>query len=341
MIEWSALRERHRAFWSRGSAETPIIGNKRTTAFVLGEYEFAVTDRPLTPDDVEIARVLEWADALYARGAGFLDGELVWGLPPLPGVPWMEAILGCPIWVSQTSGSLWANPWLDDWEAIAGVLPLSSNPWYIKLLELTAALVQHAQGRYPVTQTLMRGPADLAVAIRGHERFCLDMYDQPEAARRLAEFCADVWIEVAQAQFALLPAFAGGYTAPRLEVWAPGRLIRLEEDATILFSPLFYEKIFQDSDRRIVSQFEYSVIHTHSDNHKLIPSLLEIKELSAIQVLLDPTGPPVEKMLPILKTIQDAGKALLITHELGDAAVKQLVSALSPCGLALERMISV
>jgi hypothetical protein len=259
----------------------------------------------------------------------------------LPGVPWMEAILGCPIWVSQASRSLWAEPWLDDWEAIARALPLSSNPWYNKLLELTGALVQHAKGRYPVTQTLMRGPSDLAVAVRGHARFCLDMYDAPEAAYRLAQFCADVWIEVAKAQCALLPAFAGGYAAPRLEVWAPGRLIRLEEDATILFSPLLYKQVFQDADRRILSQFEYSVVHTHSDNHKLIPALLEVKELTAIQVLLDPTGPPVEKMLPILKTIQDAGKALLITHELGEAAVRQIVDALSPRGLALERMISV
>ena len=40
MPAWDALREKHRAFWTRGAAATPISGTKRTTAFVLGDYQF-------------------------------------------------------------------------------------------------------------------------------------------------------------------------------------------------------------------------------------------------------------------------------------------------------------
>ncbi len=76
-------------------------------------------------------------------------------------------------------------------------LPLSSNAWYLRLLELTDALVHHAQGAYPVTQTLMRGPADLAVALRGHQRLALDLYDHPDRGKYLAGRCSDLWIEVA------------------------------------------------------------------------------------------------------------------------------------------------
>lgn len=341
MPDWHTLRDKHHTLSVRGSAETPIIGNKRTTAFVLGDYQFTISDRPLKPEDIDLPRVLAWADALYQRGNGFLDGELVWGLPPLPGVPWMEAILGCPIWVSEESHSLWAVPWLDDWDAFENVLPLSSNPWYLKLLELTDALVRHANGRYPVTQTLMRGPADLAVALRGHERFCLDMLDQPAQPSELAERCTDIWIQVAQSLLALIPPFDGGYTAPRLEVWAPGQLVRFEEDATILFSAKLYREFFQEWDRRIASSFDYTLIHTHSANHKLIADLLQIEELDAIQVSLDPNGPSAEEMVPVLQKIQAAGKALLITHELSDNILDFLLHALSPRGLAVERMISV
>ncbi|MEW5717457.1 MAG: hypothetical protein AB1817_02405 [Chloroflexota bacterium] len=340
MPEWDPLREKHRAFWTRGAAETPISGDKRTTAFVLGDYQFTVTDRALKPEDIELPRVLAWADALYQRGDGFLDGELVWGLPPLPGVPWMEAILGCPIWVAEASHSLWAAPWLDDWDALEKILPLASNPWYCKLLELTDALVRRANGCYPVTQTLMRGPADLAVALRGHERFCLDMLDQPERASQLARRCTEIWIQVARALLARIPPFDGGYTAPRLEVWAPGQLVRFEEDATILFSSRLYREFFQECDRRIAASFDYALIHTHSANHRLIAALLEIPELPAIQVILDPTGPSFVEMIPILQKIQSAGKALLITHELADETLNSLLNNLSPRGLAVERMIS-
>jgi hypothetical protein len=341
MPAWDALREKHRAFWTRGAAATPISGTKRTTAFVLGDYQFTVSDRPLEPADIELPRVLAWADALYQRGNGFLDGELVWGLPPLPGVPWMEAILGCPIWVSEASHSLWAAPWLDDWDDLEKILPLSSNPWHIRLLELTDALVRHADSRYPVTQTLMRGPADLAVALRGHARLCLDMLDQPERSSQLARRCTDIWIQVAQALLALIPPFDGGYAAPRLEVWAPGQLVRFEEDATILFSSKLYREFFMECDRRIASSFDYAIIHTHSANHKLIADLMKIDELPAIQVILDPSGPSVAEMVAILRGIQSAGKALLITHELADEDLNSLLRELSPRGLAVERMLSI
>ncbi len=340
MANWPDVRARHCAFWQRGPVEYPIVGNKRTNAFVLGDYAFPVLGRPLTPDDVDIPRALEWADALYRSGNGFLDGDLVWGLPPLPGVPWMEAILGCAIWVSHESRSLWAAPWLDDWQALERALPLSTNPWFRKLIELTQALVRQADGAYPVTQTLMRGPADLAVALRGHERLALDLYDHPGEVRQLARRCTDIWIKVAQALFAVLPRFDGGYAGARLEVYAPGTLVRLEEDATILFSPGAYREFFQECDRRIASSFDYTILHTHSANSKLIDGLLEIQELGAIQVSLDPTGPSLDQMLPLFKRIQAAGKGLLVTHELSAAALAPLLDGLEPRGLALERMQS-
>ncbi len=341
MTCWADVCAKHSAFWQRERVESPICGNKRVNAFVLGDYEFSVRDRPLRPEDVEIPRVLAWADALYAAGDSFLDGELVWGAPPFPGVPWMEAILGCPIWVSQESRSLWAAPWLDDWDALEHVVPLSANPWYVRLIELTEAMVRHADGRYPITQTLMRGAADLAVAVRGHARLALDLYDDPDKVKHLVRRCTDLWIEVARAQFAVLHPFDGGYPAPRLEVWAPGQLIRVEEDATILFSPQAYREFFQECDRRIAASFDFSILHTHSANWKLVAGLLEIPELSAVQVIFDPSGPSVAEMLPILKRVQECGKALLITHELSDEGLAPLLNELSPRGLAFERMISV
>jgi hypothetical protein len=338
--DWPAIRERHRAFWTRGTADHPLAGAKRTTAFTLGDYEFPITDRPLAPQDVDIPQARAWAEALYCSGDGFLDGELVWGAPPLPGIPWMEAILGCPIWVSKESGSLWAAPCLRDWEEIERAFPLSSNPWFLILQELTDALVRQADGRYPVTQTLMRGTADVIAALRGHEQICLDFYDNPAQVRELARRCTDAWIEVAQAQFRLLRPFDGGYTAPRLEVWSPGQLVRFEEDASILFSRRVYRDFIRECDRRIASSFDYAMIHTHSADCKIIPDLTEIEELPSIQVLVDPSGPTVDELIPVFQQIQAAGKALLITHELTDDEMEPILEALSPRGLALERMRS-
>jgi hypothetical protein len=332
---------RHRAFWTREPTEAPILGDKRIGAFALDGYSVVDSGRPLTPDDIDVDSALEAVEAQYRDGYGFLDGGLVWAAVPMPGVPWMEAILGCPVYVSQSSGSLWPSAWLEDWDAVGRAFPLAGNPWYRKLLELTEAIVSQAGGRYPVCPTVMMGPADLVVALRGHERTCLDLYDHPAEIRKLADVCTDVWLEVARAQFNIIPPFAGGYAAPRLEVWAPGELVRLQEDASILFSNRIYEDFFFASDERIVSNFDFSIMHTHSGDLKLVDSLLSMDGLSAVQVLIDPSGPELTRILPELARVQDSGKALLVTHELPEREVDLLVNSLSPKGLAIERMRSV
>ncbi len=178
-------------------------------------------------------------------------------------------------------------------------------------------------------------------AVRGYERLCLDFYDHPQQVHRLASFCTDIWIEVARSLFELIPEFDGGYTAPRLEVWAPGRMIRLEEDAVILFSREIYREFIRQQDRRIAQSFDYSLMHTHSGDTKIVSELIEIEELSGIQVSIDPSGPTYSELIPLLRSVQEAGKALLITHELGEGEVDEIADALSPAGLALERMRSV
>jgi hypothetical protein len=221
------------------------------------------------------------------------------------------------------------------------VLPLSSNPWYLKLLELTEAYVRNASGRYPVTMTVLKGPSEIMTAMRGYERLCLDFYDCPEEVHGLASFCTDIWIEVARSLFEIIPPFDGGYAAPRLEVWAPGRLVRFEEDAVILFSSDTYREFILEYDRRIASSFDYSLMHTHSGDTKFIRDLLEIDELPCVQVTIDPNGPHYTELIPLLKDTQEAGKALIVTHELGDEDLDILAEELSPKGLVLERMISI
>jgi hypothetical protein len=191
-----------------------------------------------------------------------------------------------------------------------------------------------------MTQALMQGPSDILAALRGMDRFCLDFFDQPYRLREAVERTASIWIALAKDQFEIIPSFDGGYPAPRLEVWAPGRLIRIEEDATVLLGPELFRDFFLEADRRIFAAFDFSLIHTHSVNYKILPFLSGLSELSGLQVLIDPMGPPIEDLIGPLKAVQDAGKPLLITHELAEADLVLLKRGLAPRGLAFERMIA-
>jgi len=348
--QWSEIREKHRALWTRSAAQSatekpsnegPIIGDKRINAFLIGGVSLEKIDRPIEPGDIDTDIAVRWAEDQFQSGDGFLDGELVWGAPPVPGIPWSEAILGCPVYQSEESRSLWAGSWLENWDEMERVLPLSDNAWFLKLMDLSEAFVKNADGRYPVTQTVLKGPSEIMTAMRGYEQLCLDFYDSPEQVHKLASFCTDIWIETAQALFEIIPPFDGGYAAPRLEIWAPGQLIRFEEDATIFFSSETYREFIREYDCRIASSFEYSLMHTHSGDCKFIEDLLDMEELPAIQVTIDPNGPPYTELIPLLKRTQEAGKALIVTHELEKKDVDVLAEELYPSGLALERMISI
>jgi hypothetical protein len=338
---WDEIREKHSLFWKCDPAVGPLEGVKRTSAFTLGDLKLGGADGHVEPGDIELGEVTAWAERLFGKGKGFLDGELVWGAPPLPGMPWMEALLGASVRASGDGASLWPEKWVGDWgEFMRFEFDPDRSAWYGRLAQIIRALKEHIGGRYPMTQALMQGPSDILAALRGMDRFCLDFIDQPDQLKAAIERTATIWIDLARDQFELIPAFDGGYPAPRLEVWAPGRLIRIEEDATVLIGPELFRDFFLEADRRIFAAFDYSLIHLHSVNHKILPLLAGLTELSGLQVLIDPMGPPLEEMIGPLKAVQDAGKPLLITHELCDADLNLLKRRLAPRGLALERMIA-
>ena len=339
MPDWSELRERHALFWKRDPAAGVLEGTKRTSAFTLGDLHMAGTGAHVFPGDIGNEEACAWAERLYRRGGGFLDGDLVWGAPPLPGVPWMEALLGAEVLRSSDGSSLWPEKWVEDWDDFLAFSPDDApDGWLARLTSIVHALREHIGGRYPMTLALMQGPSDVLGALRGLDRFCLDIIDRPDRIEAAIGHVADLWVDIATKLFAEIPAWDGGYPAPRLELWAPGRLIRIEEDASILLGPELFRDYLLEADRRICAAFDYSLIHIHSANHKVLPLLASAPELSAIQVLIDTMGPPLEDLVGPLKAVQAAGKPLLITHELPEGEVDWLKHRLEPAGLALERM---
>lgn len=207
--------------------------------------------------------------------------------------------------------------------------------WLGKLLTVTRLLVERAQGRYPVTQPLLRGPIDLLTAVLGDEPSCFLMKDDPEQFRRLLDVCTDNFIAIMKAWMSASPPFRGGYC--EYGIWAPGTVVRTQADNAALIAPDDYRQFLKPCDERICDAFDYPLIHTHSGViHIMVDSLLDTGKLRAIQVSLDyPAGPPVAEILPILKRI-NRRKPLIITGGLTAKELEMLQSALSPRGLCLS-----
>lgn len=243
--------------------------------------------------------------------ASELPGDVVQRFTPAYGIPWMEAIAGCP--VVAHPGSLWAAPCLPDYTSRSRLQFTPHNPWFQTLIECTRRMVAQSAGRFPVAVPQMRGPLDTLSAMRTPAQMCLDLLERADDVRRLLDELTAIWIAVAEAVQAEIPAFHGGY-ATRMGMWAPGPALTMQNDVSTLVSGQTYRQFALPHDRRITEQFAYVDFHMHSSEYHQIDAILELERLTAIQLTLEHTlgGPPLDVLLDKARRILQVKPLLLV-----------------------------
>ncbi len=162
--------------------------------------------------------------------------------------------------------------------------------------------------------------------------------DEPEKSAELllnighifAAFFKDVWERI--------PLWHDGYFDAQYQVWAPGPIIRMQEDATAVFSPDLYRKLVQPVDRMIAKQFSCNFIHLHSTSMFILDAFLEIEELRCFEINIEAFNIPVKGMIPYFKMVQDADRPLLVRGAFTEDEMRLMVDSLDPRGLYLHIM---
>jgi hypothetical protein len=263
----------------------------------------------MRPEDVDPAMFLPFVGQCYQLDQS-LPGDGIQPFSPAFGIPWMEALAGCPA-VCQI-GSIWAHPFLEDLRNPPRLAFDPGNPWFRALAEFTSTLAAFADGRFPVALPQMRGPLDILAAMCGPERMCVDLIEQPQEVQALLDALTSLWIDTAQALLSLIPPFAGGYCS-RMKMWAPGETITPQNDASSLISPKAYAAFQANNDRRIFERFPYSCFHMHSTEYRHIPTLLAQPALTCIEFTLEHNhgGLALEPSLEAARTVL-ANKPLVL-----------------------------
>ena len=269
----------------------------------------ALPERELCPEDIDIAAYLADCDDLYAAHE-LMNDDFPFVAAPMTSIPWMEAIMGCPI--KSKNNSVWAEPCVDDW---ADWTPqdLDRNPWLMKLREMTCALVEHSAGRYPVSVTLMRGPADMLSAMRGAQNYVWDMIDETEQMKEIAEKLADIYIYTAKAQLDLIPDYPDGYICgdQGMRIWQPQKFIWLQGDALSLLSPTLYRQAIMPAERKIVRAFGHAAYHLHFNCLWMIDFLLDTPQIDVIELNLESATIDLDATFEGWKKIR-SGKPLVV-----------------------------
>jgi hypothetical protein len=255
-------------------------------------------------------------------------------------IPWVEAILGCAIWLDRDSGSMWSEPFLADPRDWQRPTLDPENPWFKKMLEFTRYLAEHEDGTYLVTQTLMRGPIDMVRAYFGDSETCVALMDHEDKIREILDGTTDIFIQVAQANLELMPRFEGGYGS-YFGIWAPGTVVRTQCDMSALMSPKGYKELVVPFEEKVCRPFEYSLIHLHSGFLHTVPALLEVELPTAIEIALDTGSTPVStrEVIDVCRTILER-KPVLLEGEMTAADLEYAYDTLPPHGLYLGPSLS-
>jgi len=335
MTDLTALLQRHEAFWRHQDVASPLVRLRPRRDRTLLE------NVDVTPDMLDLEA---FTPEVGTRDPDRLlvQGDLLHGECAYSRLPWTEALCGCEIH-SGTGEAMWARSALEpDLEGLGRVVPRDDNPWLLKLLALTRALVEANDGSYLVTHTLMRGPSDILSALVGDERMGLLFYDAPERVAEVLALCAEAFIKVARAQYALIPAFHEGWLPWAYGLWAPGSVIRFQSDSSSQLSPRTYREHILPHDRTIMRAFDHSILDLHSSGTlHLHGVLLDVAELDAISVTMDrfENAPTVEQLLPTFARILEA-KSLFIFGEMTMAEVELLTHSLPARGLAISATVT-
>jgi hypothetical protein len=330
---------RYRAFWNRDDVRRPLVGFSLAGWFSLVEFDarqaWGEADH-LTPQMVEPEAFLPDHLRLLREGEVVDDDVIRGACPSQVAIPWLPGTLGCRVRILPQN--LLGEEQHLSWDEALRVRLDPGHPWFRKYTEFADILVRVADGTFPVSHSPQSGPTDLHADLRGHTEGVLDLVDEPEKSAELLWRMGEICRQATEEIWTRLPLFHGGHFDAQYSLWAPGPIIRMQEDATAVYSPALYRRFVQPVDRMLAAHFASSFIHLHSTSMFLLDAFLEVEEIRCYEVNNDVAGPPVKAMVPYFQRIQAARKPLLIRGSFTTDEMRLLMDSLEPRGLFLNIM---
>jgi hypothetical protein len=331
----------YKAFWNREAAARPLVGFSFVGWFPLKDFSVCKTWKVNDHIVPEMLNPDEWLDDYenLLREGERIEDDMIRGACPIQvAFPcFLPAIMGCKIRVlpDNVLGEELKLPW---GEALKVKLDRKS-PWFRKYMEFAEALVKRAEGRYPISHGAELGPTDLHALLRGHNESLIDLMDEPGKSADLLMKLGHIFVEFTQEVWRRLPLFHGGYFDAQYQLWAPGPIVRLQEDATAMYSPDLYRKLVQPVDRMMAGNFSCNFIHLHSTSMYLLDAFLEIENLRCIQINIEKFNIPVKDMIPYFQRVQQADRPLLVRGSFTPDEMRLVAGSLAPRGLYLHIMV--
>ncbi|NLF94317.1 MAG: trimethylamine corrinoid protein 2 [Oligosphaeraceae bacterium] len=327
--DFAAVLERFEAWWQAGiidrplySLSLPVPPEKRVP---VPRKSFACPrERWLDSDYVVAAAEARLANTI------FLGDSLPVVFPNL-GPDVFAACYGCELEFAESTS--WSRPILKDLseESLSGLVFDQHSEPFLKLVEITEALLQAGRGRFIVGYTDLHPGGDAAAALRGPQELLLDTIDRPEAVKKLVGRLTDDFFRCYDFFQRRLQA-AGMPGTSWLPAVARGKYHIPSNDFSCMVSENMFEELFLPDIIRECRYMDHSIYHLDGPQAlRFLDRLLDIPAIQAIQWVPGAGREGWRRSIAVYQRIQSRKKAFQI-QPVPAADLDELFSLLAPEG---------
>ena len=226
----------------------------------------------------------------------------------------------------------WSEPCIHDWEFDYDKAVLDRNhPLLLKTIELTERLIEASEGRFIVGLTDFHPGGDHLAALRDPQELCFDMLENVEFVKKKLDESYPEYFEIYDMFYKKLTAAGMPITS-----WTPlaffSKFYIPSNDFSCMISKDMFDEVFLPGLIEECRFFDRSIYHLDGPGAlQHLDSLLDIKELNAIQWVCGAGNEGFSRWLPVYKKIQAKGKAAQIYLDIDDLDL--LFENLNPGGI--------
>ena len=280
---WEQTKQRFQKWWDRDGLLVGMWGAPETS-YCLHEDVPA----PATPAAIEE----RYCNAAFRAAENHF--RLARSIFPLDVLPTATTDIG-PGSLAMFLGSrpgfaedtVWFYPCVEmevEPEKLPPLLFDENNPWWKTSENVIRACVERSRGKYIVGCPDLIENMDVLSSLRGAQTLCLDMVERPEWVEQKIAEINEVWFAAYQRIYDLIKLADGSSAFGAFYIWGPGKVAKLQCDASAMFSPRMYKRFVVPALTTQCAWLDHSLYHLDGTQAMVhLDSLLAIEALDAIE----------------------------------------------------------
>ena len=257
-----------------------------------------------------IDRFEDWAETIYFAGEAFP------AIKPRIGPDQGSSFMGGTTVFSEKDDTSWVLPTVDDWSDAVPLRIDPNNCYWRHILAFYREAARRATDKYLVRDLDMDVGLGALAALRGFQRFCFDMVDQPELVDELIYQVIPLFEQVYEAGFHTGGMEGIGWTIFMGGMVCPGKGETLCCDFCALISPEMFRRWVMPSLRTHTEYLNHTFFHLDGPDALVhLPDLLSLRSLHGVQWVPGSglaAKKPQHTWVDLFQTIQEKGKAVQV-----------------------------